>query len=286
MTTSPPSDSSGGDPSAFFLPLGADHFMPTVATQGPWDPGAMHGGPVAALFATLLAREAAPLSATLRLARLSCDFLGALPVAELEATVNVLRPGRRVALLEATLSAGDRTVAIGRGWFIDAAAALGDPPVNHGRSPHFPGELPPIDIPPPLPDPQPQRFFLGLDGFGYGHANEWRFTSGGFDQAGPAGVWCRPRVPLLAGEPLTGVQRLLILADAANGVSGELSFGTWMFIPPAITVTILREPVGDWVHLAARTTLGADSIGLCHGQLADAHGPVGVVSQPLLISRA
>lgn len=57
-----------------------------------------------------------------------------------------------------------------------------------------------------------------------------------------------------------------------------------MFIPPAITVTILREPVGEWVHLAARTTLGSDGIGLCHAQLADATGPVAIASQPLLVT--
>jgi hypothetical protein len=282
--TAPASGSAGSEPAAFFLPMGADRYLATTATQGPWDPGAMHGGPVAALLASVLTREAVPLSSSLRLARLSCDFLGPLPVAELELTVTIPRPGRRVALLEATVSAAGRIAAIGRGWFIDASGG-DDPPVNHGRSPHAPGELPPLSTPPPLPDAQAQRFFIGLDGFGYGHANEWRFTSGGFDQAGPAGVWCRPRLPLIAGEPLTGLARMLIVADAANGVSSELSFGNWMFIPPALTVTVLREPVGDWVHLAARTTLGADSVGLCHGQLADSRGPVGVLSQPLLISR-
>jgi hypothetical protein len=272
-------------PPAFFTPVDDCAYLPTRATQGPWDPGAMHGGPVAALLATLLEREVAMLSPTLRLARLSCDFLGALPVAELQASVTTPRPGRRVALLEATLADGGRTLAVGRGWFIDAAAAGDDHPVNHGRSPSFPGELEPLAPAPPLPGPQPQVFFPGLDHFGYGDACEWRFTSGGFDQAGPAGVWCRPRIPLMDGEPLTGMQRMLILADAANGISCELAFGTWMFIPPGITATILREPVGEWVHLAARTTLGADGIGLCHGHVADEHGGVGTVSQPLLISR-
>ena len=36
-------------PAAFFLPTGADRFQATHATQGPWDPNAMHGGPPAAL---------------------------------------------------------------------------------------------------------------------------------------------------------------------------------------------------------------------------------------------
>jgi hypothetical protein len=271
--------------SAFFLPTGPDSFTATEAAQGPWDPNAMHGGPPAALVATLLARQAAELSPTLRLARLSLDFLGGLPLGELAAAVTVPRPGKRVALLEATLSAGGRVVLVGRGWFINAAEAGGDSPAQLAGAPTF-GEVPALAPPPPLPETeQPQRFFSAEHSFGYGHANEWRFTSGGFDQLGPGAAWSRARVPLIAGEPLTGLQRLLILADAANGVSGAMDYNHWVFIPPGLTVTMLREPVGEWIHLAARTTLGDDGIALCHGHLSDAGGPVALVSQPVLVSR-
>ncbi len=34
-------------PTAFFLPTGPETFHATTATQGPWDPNAMHGGPPA-----------------------------------------------------------------------------------------------------------------------------------------------------------------------------------------------------------------------------------------------
>ena len=84
---------------------------------------------------------------------------------------------------------------------------------------------------------------------------------------------------------MTGLQRLLILADAANGVSGDVGLAHWVFIPPGLTVTLLREPVGEWTHLAARTTLGDDGIALCHGRLSDEQGPVALVSQPVLVSR-
>ncbi len=275
--------SSESAATAFFLRTGPDTFQATQATQGPWDPDAMHGGPPAALLAELLRRQAAELAPALRLARLSLDFLGALPLGELTSVVTVPRPGRRVALLEATLAAGGRVVMVGRGWFINAAESRGESPTAHASS-VLSGEMPALPSPPPLPGPQPQRFFSD-QGFGYGDANEWRFTSGGFDQPGPAGVWSRARVPLFDGEPLTGLARMLILADAANGVSGELPWKHWVFIPPGLTVTILREPVGEWVHLAARTTLGDDGIGLCHGRLADARGSVALVSQPVLLGR-
>jgi Thioesterase-like superfamily len=280
-------------PDAFFIASGHGRYRATRATQGPWDPNAMHGGPPAALLATLATQRAAQLSPTLRLARLALDFMGGLPVADLEAAVTIPRPGRRVALVEATLSAEGRSVAVGRAWFINSDP--GPPSDRHSgakprpvdlASPESPGaETPPLATPPPLPGAQPQRFFAGHAGFGYGEANEWRFTSGGFDVPGPAGVWARMRIPLIAGEPLTGLARLLVLADAANGISGDLPWGQWMFIPPAMAMTMLREPAGEWIHLAARTTLGTDGIGLCHGQLGDETGPVAIVSQPLLVAR-
>ena len=280
----PTSEQAATLPAAFFLPIGADSFQATHATQGPWDPNAMHGGPPAALVATLLARRAAELSPTLRLARLSLDFLGGLPLGELVAAVTVVRPGKRVALLDATLAAGGRTVLIGRGWFINASEAGDESPALLAGD--LSGEVSALAPPPPLPPHEPpQRFFSAEHAFGYGQANEWRFTSGGFDQLGPGAAWSRPRVPLIAGEPLTGLQRLLILADAANGVSGTLDWNDWVFIPPGLTVTLLREPVGEWTHLAARTTLGEDGIALSHGHLSDAQGPVALVSQPVLVSR-
>jgi hypothetical protein len=280
-----PAEAGSPQPPAFFVRVSPTSYQATQAAQGPWDPGAMHGGPPAALLATLAGKEASALSPTLRLARLSVDFLGSLPVGELEATVTVPRPGRRVALVEATLSAAGRAVAVGRGWFIDSAAAGDRHPVAHGGDPAAPGELEPLAAAPALPGPQPQRFFTGLGRIGYVDASEWRFTSGSFDEPGPAGVWSRVRIPLIQGEPLTGLQRLLVLADAANGAGGNLPWTTWLFIPTGITVTILREPVGEWMHLAARTTLGTDGVGLCHAHLADSAGPVGLASQPLLIGR-
>jgi hypothetical protein len=49
------------------------------------------------------------------------------------------------------------------------------------------------------------------------------------------------RIPLVAGQPLTGLQRVLLAADSANGVSGRLPFAEWLFLPTALTVTLQRH---------------------------------------------
>jgi hypothetical protein len=137
-------------------------------------------------------------------------------------------------------------------------------------------------VPPPLPpeaDP-------GLPGWGYGEAIEWRFVEGGFGRsAGSAAVWTRVRLPLVDGEELTGRDRALIVADSANGLSAALPMDEWLSIPPAMTTTLLRPADGEWVHLAARTELTADGVGLAHGDLCDPGGRLGVVSQPLVVRR-
>src|SRR5712692_2746288 len=95
----------------------------------------------------------------------------------------------------------------------------------------------------------------------------------------------RVRLPLIEGVPLTGQDRVLIAADSANGLSLSLPMEQWFSIPPTMTATLLRPPTGDWVHLACRTHLTDDGVGLAHADLFDTHGFVGEVAQPLLVQR-
>lgn len=256
---------------AFYLPTGAGSYLPTAATTSPWDGGAQHGGPPAALLATAI--DAAVDDPELRLARMTVEFLGAIPRRELTVAATVVRPGRRIAMSEASMVVDARPVAIARAWHLRTGAA---PPPETRR--------PSADVP-ALPAAQPQLYFPGLLDWGYGESIEWRFTVGGLQESGPAGVWTHVRVPLIAGTPLTGLQRMLVVADAANGVSTELPLDSWWFIPPGITVNLLRHTEEEWVHLAAETDVGVDGIGLCVGNLADSGGALGQLSQPLLVSQ-
>lgn len=97
-------------------------------------------------------------------------------------------------------------------------------------------------------------------------------------------MWTRLRIPLIEGPPLTGLQRALVVADAANGISIELPIASWLSIPPGINVTLLRHTIQDWVYLAAESDVGTDGIGITLGELADADGTLGQVSQPLLVA--
>ncbi|GAA3993569.1 thioesterase family protein [Thermobifida alba] len=249
---------------AFYLPLGDDRYEPTRATESPWDPGAQHGGPPTALLGHLLDEAAGP---GMRLARISADFLGAIPRRPFRVEVAQLRPGRRIALSEARMVFDDRPAVVARAW----AIATGPTPPSTGE------RIQPPALPGTGQGPD-------LTGWGYGEAIEWRFTRGGHDTAsGAADVWTRVRIPLIAGEKPTGLDRTLVVADSANGLSAALPMTEWLFIPPSITVTLGRFPEAEWVHLACRSHLSTDGLGVSHATLSDPDGHLGEVSQPLLV---
>lgn len=72
-----------------------------------------------------------------------------------------------------------------------------------------------------------------------------RFVDGSYRETGPASVWARPHIPLVAEETTSPVQRLAIVSDSANGLSAELSQQEWAFISPTMPLTLGREPASE-----------------------------------------
>ena len=181
----------------------------------------------------------------------------------------VVRPGRRIEMAEATAEIGGREVLAARVWRI-AVQPEGSVP---------PGVTPP-DAPPPLPEAED----TWLGEFGYGRSIEWRYVSG-MGALGPAAVWSRLRVPLVEGEPIAPLDRAIVVADSANGISGELPMDDWLFVPPSLSLAFERYPRGEWVLLEARTTLASDGIGVTSARVADLDGYFGLASQALYVER-
>jgi hypothetical protein len=77
----------------------------------------------------------------------------------------------------------------------------------------------------------------------------------------------------------------LLIADSANGISGELPMAQWLFVPPSLSIALERHPRGDWTLLEARTTLSSDGLGVTTLRLADATGYFGAGTQALLVER-
>jgi hypothetical protein len=247
--------------SFLYEPCGSGGFLPSEHTRGPWDPDAQHGGAPAALIGRALE------SPDLRLARVTYDLVRPVPLAELRLETEVVRPGKRVQLVEARLSAG--------GELVVRALALR---VRRGEGPSA-GEY----VLPPTPPGQP-RARLGAQTLNFASsASDIRFVRGGYDHPGPATAWVRLAVPVIAGEEPTGIQRALAAADFGNGFSSVLDWDRWAFINPDLTVYFERDPVGAWIALDAVTRLHGDGTGLAESVLFDQTGRFGRAVQALLI---
>jgi hypothetical protein len=246
-------------------------FIAGDATSGPWDVRFQHAGPPAALIARIV-DERTP-DDGMHIGRITLEIFGPIPKADLEIVTRVVRPGKRVKLVEARLLSEGREAVLGHVW-------------RFGRSTSAPGPLPeraPRALPPVPPPPPVDQATLGRNS-GYMASVEWRFASGGYGRYGPADVWCRPNVQLIAGEPTQPRDGLLAIADSANGVSLELPLEAWLSIPSSVTITLAREPAGEWFFLGAETLVGPDGRGVTTGTLGDEAGVVGNIVQALLVA--
>jgi hypothetical protein len=258
---------------ALFAPLGNDRYLPTDLARGPWSPDALHGGPVAAL----LAGAAEGLLDGLHPARVTVELLRPAPIAPLTVTTAVARPGRKVRLVAAEVATEDGTK-------VASATVLGirrdDVAVPEGAAAD--------GAPPPPPDAVAEAgrddvaVAADWDAF-HNRGVEHRFVAGSFADPGPATDWIRLRVPVVAGEPPSPLERVLAAADFGNGISGVADFTRLLFINPDLTVHLHRLPEGEWVCLDAVSHLEPHGVGLAQSSLWDERGRLGRSLQSLLV---
>lgn len=255
---------------AIFVTEG-EAFVPSEHGRGPWDASSLHGGAPAALLVRAIERLEAP--GPMLLSRFSMEFSGAVPMAPLTAHAEIVRPGRRLQIAEATLSAGDRVVCRAR------ATRIRREPVEAAAPP-----APRLPDPEMLPEAEIPISIYGHE-VGFGRTGvELRFVDGAFTERGAATAWFRLRMPLVAGEEPTPAQRVAVAADFGNGMAAELRFDTHLFVNTDLTFGLSREPVGEWIALEGVTEHGPEGTALASSVLHDANGPLGRAQQSLFVA--
>ncbi|HVW48449.1 MAG TPA: thioesterase family protein [Solirubrobacterales bacterium] len=255
---------------AFYEPAGGK-FDATALTRGPWDPGAQHAGPPAALLGRAL--EALPEAEDFQVCRVTFEILRPVPIAPVAVEARIVRPGRRVQMLEAELRVDGEVLMMARAWRLRTA------PVD------LPAEAIAIPPGPALPpEPGPANFFETGESEGYHTAMEVRFVAGAFTEIGPATAWLRMRHPLVAGEEPSPLQRTLIAADVGNGISAALDFRRFVFVNVDLTVQLERLPDGEWVCVDAVTIPRPRGNATAESVLADERGRIGRALQTLLVA--
>ena len=251
---------------AFYRQAG-DAIESLPSTRGPWHPDLQHAGPPAALLGRALETD----STAFRVTRVSIDLLKPVPITTLRVECSTLIGGRRRQLREARLLVGEQTVALARAMLLRTTSLALDALPNHD---------PPA--PPPLDEGVAYEMPFSTGEQGYHKAMELRVVRGGPGQ-GQGQIWMRQRIPLLAGEAPSQLQRVLLIADSGNGISSSLDWRRWRFTNPDLTINLRRPPLGDWLCLDAHTHFQDDGLGMAESRIWDHQGVVGNGTQNLLL---
>ena len=266
-------------PPAVYVPEGVpgydgDRFVATELARGPWDPNAQHGGAPSALLARAIERHEPGDGPPVRVARLTIELLRPVPLGLVEVRTRTLRPGKKVQVVEASLLASETEVARATGLRIR------EHPVPLPEGAHRTDRIAGPSTAPPF------AFESRVGPLSFGAAMEFAPIAGGPGQVGPATVWFRLKVPVVAGEETSPLMRVAAAADFGNGVSAVVDWnGGWMFINPDLTIHLGRSPVGEWVALDAVTYASDDGIGFAESALYDEDGRIGRAVQSLLFDR-
>jgi hypothetical protein len=79
------------------------------------------------------------------------------------------------------------------------------------------------------------------------------------------------------------LEHLLVMTDAASGISTELDWTRTTFANVDLSVALHRPPAGEWLGMDARTTLGGLGAAQCFADLYDERGRIGRSSQSLFV---
>jgi hypothetical protein len=253
---------------SFYVRLGPGRFRPTLRTEGAWQPGEQHMAPVSGIIVQALEDFVAARGGdSLQLSRINFEILGMIAAQDFEVVVEVLRPGRTIELLEATMVVGDRPVVRARAWRlirVDTSAVAGGQP----------DRLPGADD---LPDWAGSSVWQG----GYIASVRIRPLSG--REPGRTRAWLTTDVQLLEGEPSSDLARYVGLVDTANGIAVRQPPSRWMFPNVDLSIHLFRSPAWGWVGLDTTVIFGADGVGLTSTTLHDRLGPVGRAEQILTV---
>lgn len=248
---------------AYFLP-DRDGFAPTALAQGPWG-GTISGNYVGGLLGHVIDRDTG--DPELQPARLTVDLMRPVAMAPVQVQTSVVRSGRRLKLVEASMTQSGTVVA--------RASAL---MLRRGEQPPGPRWSTPVRMPPvpPLPDPPPKRAVLMV--WSYGNNGDtpapgldaWRYD-------GPKRIWTCDLGPLVAGTEQSPFTRAAVVGEMASSLT-HFSVDGLPFINADYTLTLSRLPETPYLGLAALTHFSHAGVATGTAVVVDELGPIGTAT--------
>lgn len=250
---------------AYFRAAGDGTYLPNDVAGGVWAASSISGRALGGLVAHVIEREQS--RPGYRLARLNCDMFRTLPFAPVSLTTQTVRDGGRIRVVDVLLAHDGNLFGRATAVFLRPGS---NPPgemwqperdVWHAPDPASPGPVqqlnPRIDARPMLPDVEPPDTPLGPR----------RVVQRG-------GMWVRELNPMVEGRPMTGLVRAAMLADMSSPITHQGTGGI-QHINTDWTLTLVREPVGEFLGVLAEDQFGVDGISFGRATIHDAAGLLG-----------
>ena len=243
--------------------------MGTACTGSAWDEASQSGGAVLALLGHVL--EDVPTLVPMSMTRLTVDIVRPVPVGEpLHVTTEILREGKKIQLVDLTMTAGETVTTRARALRIrdrDVTDLPGMLVSSSDRNPAAtlpqPEELPELELRPGMADSSASAPRSG---------GPPERSTGPRRVVPPAGAGRGRRAGpghLLAALPLDVTNLIGVGLDPTRATS----------INPDVTGHLSRAPVGEWVALTGNTHYDH---GVAHGVsmavMSDVDGVFGVTS--------
>ena len=209
-----------------------------------------------------------------RITRITVDLMRPIPMEGFRVRASVAKTGRLVSVTGAELFDDDGIYASARGLHLRELD-------------HFPvstAAVPAPDFEASRPGPFPIQATHGMTAFV--DSVECRYDPSTKQGGGPTTIWMRTKIPLLRDENPSPFQRICPLADCLNGVSFNDPIDDVWFVNADITLSLHRDPTGQWFCAQAVSMWEPSGIGLAHAALFDTEGPVGRATQNVLLTPA
>jgi hypothetical protein len=246
----------------FSLPQtqGPEILVPEPMAGRGWGTDRMRGVAVSGALARASERAiTAAGRSDLRPARWTLDLFCPATMQPCTTTATVVRQGRRLCLVDATLEQDGKPVARAGALFLQVA----EPPRGEVWSPQH-------RILPPPPELRPQSNEPRLY---YSEDVGWTVSPADHQSRSRKQTWHRA-VPVVRGEEPTAFQMVASVADVTNLVTNWGSAGL-EFINADITLALSRLPTGKEVGLSALHRVEHDGIATGTAVVFDRLGPVG-----------
>ncbi|WP_045875683.1 acyl-CoA thioesterase domain-containing protein [Pseudofrankia sp. DC12] len=251
---------------AYFQAVGDGTYLPNDVAAGVWAANSISGRILGGLVAHVVEREQS--RPGYRLARLNCDMFRTLPFAPVSLTTQTVRDGGRIRVVDVLLAHDGNLFGRATAVFLRPGA---NPPGEIWQPERGVWHTPD----PTAPTPRPQQLNPRIDGrpmLPDVVAPDTPLGPVRVVQRG--GMWVRELSAIVEGRPMTGLVRAAMVADLTSPMTHKGTGGI-QHINTDWTLTLVREPVGEFLGVLAEDQFGVDGISFGRATIHDAAGLLG-----------